>query len=102
MDTIVTIITIDDPKAVAPAGQKPHHSSLLTPQQRDILRGLAEAIKAHGNPNLREIAVCAGEHYYPSGVHRYLRQLEAKGRVALGTPGRHRSMRLLEPLKEDE
>lgn len=71
----------------------------LTKGERGVLAALKRAIRAHGNPSLREIAACAEVTCYslPSVpmIHRYLRRLEAKGFVELPPPNRARSIKLV-------
>lgn len=66
----------------------------LTKTERDVLRGLKKAIRLHGNPSLKEIAALAGRTYHAPSVHKYLRQLAAKGYVLMGEARRPRSIRL--------
>lgn len=68
----------------------------LTRTEHDVLLGLERAIRLHGNPSIREITACSGDGYYGSTVHKYLKQLELKGYVAMASsPGRMRGIRLL-------
>ena len=58
--------------------------------------GLERAIRLYGAPSLQEIADMAGDTYYASSAHKYLKRLAAKGYVQMPTtPGRVRAIRLL-------
>jgi hypothetical protein len=67
----------------------PAPTASLTLRERQLLRAFEAAIRRFGNPSVREIALCAGETWYASNVHKYLVKLAAKGWVAL-PPYRYR------------